>query len=336
MASSSGVARRAVFAWVRSPPRRRRPPPRESSDDRERRCAEGYLDGFRSRSASCSKAADPRLLQANDAMAGQGDKPVACTAGTPQPLRGRMEKCIGCELCAGVCPPVSLRARRRQPARRPGVAPSATATSTRSYLRCIHCDLCVRPVRRGHHRVQAVEFSFTDRQTPSTQGRAGGRRRRSPRQLPWRLVRHRGRRRQHLAWIRATAPSVPAAYEGLVQWPRLGFGVRAPELGQTASRIRPPTARPPAQHRDRRPRGGSPCPGRARRLVMRRRLLAASWAWCSREPVPPRCRWWARCVGIAVLFVAQEANFLAAVQSSCTPAPSWADPLRVMLLVWTR
>ena len=32
-----------------------------------------------------------------------------------------MEKCIGCELCAGVCPgPLHLRAGGRQPARRPG------------------------------------------------------------------------------------------------------------------------------------------------------------------------------------------------------------------------
>jgi NADH-quinone oxidoreductase subunit I len=37
------------------------------------------------------------------------------------------------------------------------------------------------------------------------------------------------------AWMRATAPSGQAVYEGRVGWSgELGFGVRAPEKGQTA------------------------------------------------------------------------------------------------------
>ena len=42
---------------------------------------------------------------------------------------------------------------------------------------------------------------------------------------------------------------------------------------------------------------------------------AAPSAWCSTATrSTPRCRWSATLFGIAVLFVAQEANFLAAVQ----------------------
>jgi NADH-quinone oxidoreductase subunit I len=69
-----------------------------------------------------------------------------------------MEKCIGCELCAGVCPAVHLRARRRQPARR-AVSPGERYGFVYeiNYLRCIHCDLCVRGVPdRGDHRDEAV------------------------------------------------------------------------------------------------------------------------------------------------------------------------------------
>ena len=38
------------------------------------------------------------------------------------------------------------------------------------------------------------------------------------------------------AWMRATAPSGQAIYEGRVGWSgELGFGVRAPEAGQSAT-----------------------------------------------------------------------------------------------------
>ena len=41
------------------------------------------------------------------------------------------------------------------------------------------------------------------------------------------------------AWVRATAPSGAAAYEGKVAWSgELGFGVKPPELGQTADDAR--------------------------------------------------------------------------------------------------
>jgi NADH-quinone oxidoreductase subunit I len=51
------------------------------------------------------------------------------------------------------------------------------------------------------------------------------------------------------AWVRATAPSGAAAFEGKVAWSgELGFGVKPPELGQTAED--PKLATPSRQDRD--------------------------------------------------------------------------------------
>ncbi|MGQ0832324.1 MAG: NADH-quinone oxidoreductase subunit I, partial [Microthrixaceae bacterium] len=49
------------------------------------------------------------------------------------------------------------------------------------------------------------------------------------------------------AWVRATAPSGSAAYEGVVAWSgELGFGVKPAELGQTAPAASVPDAEPDA------------------------------------------------------------------------------------------
>ena len=69
-----------------------------------------------------------------------------------------MEKCIGCELCAGVCPADCIYVRGSgQPARPPGLARGAVRLRLRDQLPAVHP---LRPVRgglphRGHHRVQA-------------------------------------------------------------------------------------------------------------------------------------------------------------------------------------
>ena len=128
----------------------------------------------------------------------------------PERLHGRhvlnryedgMEKCIGCELCAGVCPAqVHLRARRRQRPRRPDVAGRAVRLRLRDQLPPLHP---LRPVRRGvpdrgDHRVEAVRVlvhqpprrrstprpscSSTTTASPSTcRGRTGARARTSTR-----------------------------------------------------------------------------------------------------------------------------------------------------------
>ncbi|HVL03888.1 MAG TPA: NADH-quinone oxidoreductase subunit I, partial [Acidimicrobiales bacterium] len=58
--------------------------------------------------------------------------------------------------------------------------------------------------------------------------------------LPWEDWRE-GDDQHTSAWMRATSPNGSSAYEGRVSWSgELGYGVRAPEAGQ--SRDRRPTA----------------------------------------------------------------------------------------------
>ena len=151
-----------------------------------------------------------------------------------------MEKCIGCELCAGGLPGrLHLRARRRQPADAPGLAGRALRVRLRDQLPALHP---LRPVRRGlpdrgDHRVEAVRVLLHQPgRRDLHQGRAARRRRRPARSSS------RGRTgaratTAHLGWMRATSPSGSAAYEGEVQWSgELGYGVRPPEGGQSDQR----------------------------------------------------------------------------------------------------
>ena len=99
-----------------------------------------------------------------------------------------MEKCIGCELCAGVCPADCIYVRGRDNETGDPVSPGERYGFVYeiNYLRCIHCE---------------GDDLFTS------------------------------------AWMRATSPSGNAAYEGRVQWSgELGYGVRAPEGGQSGNR----------------------------------------------------------------------------------------------------
>src|SRR5205823_5015817 len=58
-----------------------------------------------------------------------------------------------------------------------------------------------------------------------------------PQQMPWEDWRE-GDDEHTSAWVRATASSGAAAYEGTVQWSgELGYGERPAELGQSADTI---------------------------------------------------------------------------------------------------
>ena len=56
-----------------------------------------------------------------------------------------MEKCIGCELCAGVCPARCIYVRGADNPPDEPVSPGERYGFVYeiNYLRCIHCDLCV-------------------------------------------------------------------------------------------------------------------------------------------------------------------------------------------------
>ena len=149
-----------------------------------------------------------------------------------------MEKCIGCELCAGVCPANCIHVRGADNPPDAPVSPGERYGFVYeiNYLRCIHCDLCVEACPTGAiTEGKLFEFSFTNRSDGiytkdellvDDQGR--------PKQLPWEDWRE-GEDEHTSAWLRATSPSGAAAYEGKVLWTgELGYGVRAPEKGQTA------------------------------------------------------------------------------------------------------
>ena len=56
-----------------------------------------------------------------------------------------MEKCIGCELCAGVCPAkcIYVRGADNDPDDPTSPGERFGYVYEINYLRCIHCDLCV-------------------------------------------------------------------------------------------------------------------------------------------------------------------------------------------------
>ncbi|MDH4363803.1 MAG: NADH-quinone oxidoreductase subunit NuoI [Acidimicrobiia bacterium] len=201
----------------------------------------GYLEGFGVTFRKWGEGVTTR--QYLGGRGGSSDQ----KAPKPERLHGRhvlnryedgMEKCIGCELCAGVCPARCIYVRGadnppdepRSPGERYGYVYEI------NYLRCIHCDLCVEACpTEAITETKLFEFSFTSRadaiytKDELLVGADG-----KPQQLPWEDWRP-GEDQHTSAWMRATAPSGRAVYEGVVGWSgELGYGVRAPELGQTA------------------------------------------------------------------------------------------------------
>lgn len=155
-----------------------------------------------------------------------------------------MEKCIGCELCAGVCPARCIYVRGRDNPPESPVSPGERYGFVYeiNYLRCIHCDLCVEACpTEAITESKLFEFSFTNRRDAIyTKAELvvddAGR----PQQLPWEDWRP-GDDQHTSGWMRATAPAGSPIYEDHVLWSgELGYGVREPEGGQSlSSRPRP-------------------------------------------------------------------------------------------------
>ncbi|MDH3302476.1 MAG: NADH-quinone oxidoreductase subunit NuoI [Acidimicrobiia bacterium] len=201
----------------------------------------GYLEGF---AVTLKKIAEG--VTTRNYRAGRGGK-SDLKAPKPERLHGRhvlnryedgMEKCIGCELCAGVCPAKCIYVRGadnplddpKSPGERYGYVYEI------NYLRCIHCDLCVEACpTEAITETKLFEFSFTNRddaiytKDELLVGDDG-----KPKNLPWEDWRE-GEDEHTSGWMRATAPAGKAAFEGVVGWSgELGYGVRAPEHGQSA------------------------------------------------------------------------------------------------------
>ena len=214
----------------------------------------GYLDGFlvtlrQHRAMGGDRLTEPysggRVVKRRE----EDDKGLAppdfdddVKAPKPERLHGRhvlnryedgMEKCIGCELCAGVCPAkcIYVRGADNDPE-----APNAPGERYGyvyeiNYLRCIHCDLCVEACpTEAITETKLFEFSFTNRQdaiytkTELLVDDDG-----KPQRMPWEDWRE-GEDRDTSGWMRATSPSGDAAFVGQVGWSgELGYGVRPPE-----------------------------------------------------------------------------------------------------------
>ncbi|MGE0877045.1 MAG: NADH-quinone oxidoreductase subunit NuoI [Acidimicrobiia bacterium] len=150
-----------------------------------------------------------------------------------------MEKCIGCELCAGVCPAkcIYVRGKDNDPDNPTSPGERYGFIYEINYLRCIHCDLCVEACpTEAITESKLFEFSFTNRadaiytKNELVVGDDG-----RPQKLPWEDWRP-GEDENLSAWMRATAPSGNAEFIGTVGWSGdLGSGVRVPEAAQTVS-----------------------------------------------------------------------------------------------------
>ena len=208
----------------------------------------GYLGGFLvtmrqhgRKNRVTTQYSGGRLFKRKKRKAGTMDEKID----KPERLHGRhvlnryedgMEKCIGCELCAAVCPAKCIHVRGAD-----NDPDNPTSPGERfgwiyeiNYLRCIHCDLCVEACpTEAITETKLFEFSFTNRKDAiytknellvADDGK--------PKHLPWEDWRP-GEDQHTSAWMRATAPAGDASFVGVVSWAgELGYGVRAAEAEQ--------------------------------------------------------------------------------------------------------
>jgi NADH-quinone oxidoreductase subunit I len=148
-----------------------------------------------------------------------------------------MEKCIGCELCAGACPARCIYVRGADNPPDAPVSPGERYGFVYeiNFLRCIHCDLCVEACpTEAITESKLFEFSFANRNDAIyTKAELVVDDNGNPKHLPWEDW-HEGDDQNTSGWLRATAPAGAAAAEGRPLWSgELGYGVRPAQLGQS-------------------------------------------------------------------------------------------------------
>ncbi len=200
----------------------------------------GYLRGFLVSAAQMGKRNRVTTQYSGGRRKAKRNRDVKIPK--PERLHGRhvlnryedgMEKCIGCELCAGVCPARCIYVRGADNPVDDPVSPGERYGYVYeiNYLRCIHCDLCVEACpTEAITETKLFEFSFTNRadaiytKAELLVGDDG-----RPRHLPWEDWRD-GDDANTSGWMRATSPSGARQFEGVVAWSgELGYGIRAPE-----------------------------------------------------------------------------------------------------------
>ena len=166
----------------------------------------------------------------------------------PQRFHGRhvlnrypdgMEKCIGCELCAGVCPAHCIYVRGKDNPPEAPVSPGERYGFVYeiNFLRCIFCGLCVEACpTQAITMTHLFEFSVTDRddaiytKNELLMGPDGA----VPHPQPPSKLIDLDELKIADGWMRATAPAGRAAFEGVAAWtPTAGVGLRPPEPGQS-------------------------------------------------------------------------------------------------------
>ena len=148
-----------------------------------------------------------------------------------------MEKCIGCELCAGVCPAKCIYVRGADNPPDAPVSPGERYGFVYeiNFLRCIHCDMCVEACpTQAITESKLFEWSFTNRDDAIyTKAELVVDDSGKPKQMPWEDWKP-GDDANTSAWMRATSPSGRGDLEGEVLWSgELGYGVRPPQAGQS-------------------------------------------------------------------------------------------------------
>ena len=167
----------------------------------------------------------------------------------PQRFHGRhalnrypdgMEKCIGCELCAGVCPAKCIYVRGDDNPVDDPVSPGERYGYVYeiNMLRCIFCGLCVEACpTEAITMTHLFEFSVTDRADAiytkdELLVRPDGS---VPHMFPDDPLADMAELQEADGWMRATSPQGRAAFEGVEGWtPSAGVGLRPSEQGQRA------------------------------------------------------------------------------------------------------
>ena len=151
-----------------------------------------------------------------------------------------MEKCIGCELCAAVCPADCIYVRGADNPPDAPVSPGERFGFVYeiNYLRCIHCDLCVEACpTQAITESKMFEFSFTNRADAIyTKSELVVDDDGKPQQLPWEDWR-KGEDQHTSAWMRPRRRPAPPSTKAKCSGPgELGYGVRQAEGGQSGKR----------------------------------------------------------------------------------------------------
>lgn len=166
----------------------------------------------------------------------------------PQRFHGRhvlnkyedgMEKCIGCELCAGACPAQCIYVRGEDNPEESPVSPGERYGFIYeiNMLRCIYCGLCVEACPTEAITMTSLfEMSVADRSEAvfdksvllvKEDGSANTHEEQTKLTNPEELTKTDG-------WMRATAPNGNPDFQNIVGWTNsLGYGIRDPEKGQT-------------------------------------------------------------------------------------------------------